>query len=336
MTRAAVLEVSKIAVAVVLLGVTLFLSGSVDAQPTSRPRVIGFIGNADVRNSGPQLEAFKQGLRELGWIDGQTARIESRWAEGRPDRLPQLVAELVRLNVDVLVVSGPPAVRAARDATRTIPIVFAAMLIDPVDGGFVQSLARPGGNITGLTSISAELGGKRLEVLKEVVPKATRVGVLFDPDDRANALVLKELQNAAPTLGLTLIPFEVRSPGDFENAFKEMTRRRVHAIFGAAGSVTVTYLGVLVGLASRDRVPALFGSPDFVQAGGLMSYGVSYVDQSRQAATYVDNILKGAKPADLPVAQPITFELVINLKTAKALGLTIPRSLLLRAAQVIE
>jgi ABC-type uncharacterized transport system substrate-binding protein len=231
---------------------------AVEAQPAAGK--IYRIGWLWFGKSGPSVEfdGLRQGLRGHNYAEGQNLVIESRAAEGRIDRLGDLALELVQAKVDVIAVGGTPGSLAAKRATSTIPVVFYGVA-DPIGAGLIQSLARPGGNITGLTSISPELGGKRLEVLKQVVPKATRVGVLFNPDDRANVLVLKELQNAAPTMGLTLIPFEVRSPGDFENVFKAMTRERVHAMFGAAGAITRTHSGVLVELASKARVPASTG-----------------------------------------------------------------------------
>jgi putative ABC transport system substrate-binding protein len=274
-------------------------------------------------------------LKEQGYVEGQDITIDYRFAGGRVGRLPELAAELARLKPDVIVTPGTPASQAAKHATSTIPIVFAGVA-DAVGAGLVANLARPGGNVTGLTGISAELGGKRLELLKQVVPKASRVAVLYNPADRANVLVLKDLQESAPALSLTLQPIGVREPGEFGGAFVEMTRKRAQALFGAAGALTTEHRKTIVDLAARRRIPAMWGEREFVEAGGLMSYAVNFYDQVRRAATYVDKILKGVKPADLPVEQPTKFELVINLKTAKALGLTIPTSLLLRADEVIQ
>ncbi len=282
-----------------------------------------------------ELDAFRQGLRELGYTEGQNIVIEYRFASGRVERLPELATELARLKPDVLVTPGTPASLVAKQATSTIPIVFAGVA-DAVGAGLVDNLARPGRNITGLTSISAELGGKRLELLKQVAPKASRVAVLYNPADRSNVLVLKELQESAPALGLTLHPLPVRGPGEFGGAFAAMTQERAHALFGAAGVLTTEHRRALVDLAAKSRIPAMWGERQFVEAGGLLSYAVNFYDQLRRAAIYVDKILKGAKPGDLPVEQPMTFDLVINLKTAKALGLTIPQSLLLRADEVIH
>jgi ABC-type uncharacterized transport system substrate-binding protein len=283
----------------------------------------------------PELDAFRQGLRDLGCIEGQNTTIEYRFANGEVGRLPGLAAELVGLKPDVIVTPGTPAALAAKQATGTIPIVFAGVA-DAVGAGLVSSLARPGGNVTGLTAISAELGGKRLELLKEVAPKASRVAVLYNPADQSNVLVLKGLKEAAPALGLTLLPLEARKPGDFGGAYAAMTRKRAQALFGAAGVLTTEHRKAIVDLAARSRIPAMWGDREFVEAGGLMSYAVNFYDQIRRAATYVDKILKGARPADLPVEQPTKFDLVINMKTAKTLGLTIPQSLLLRADELIQ
>jgi putative tryptophan/tyrosine transport system substrate-binding protein len=313
---------------------TLALPLAVEAQQSGKVPRIGFLFFG---SPGPsrELDAFRQGLRELGYTEGQNIVIEVRFANGRVERLPELATELARLNPDVLVTPGTPASLAAKQATSTIPIVFAGVA-DAVGAGLVANFARPGGNITGLTGISAELGGKRLELLKEVAPKASRVAVLYNPADRSNVLVLKELQKSAPALRLTLQPLGVRGPGEFEGAFVAMTRERAHALFGAAGILTTEHRKALVDLAAKRRMPAMWGERQFVEAGGLMSYAVDFYDQVRGAATYVDKILKGAKPGDLPVEQPTKFALVINLKTAKALGLTIPQSLLQRADQVIQ
>jgi len=304
------------------------------AQQAGKVPRIGFLFYG-APGPSPELEAFRQGLRDLGYIEGQNISLEYRFANGRVGRLPELAAELVRLELDVVVTPGTPASLAAKKATSTIPIVFAGVA-DAVGTGLVASLARPGGNVTGLTSISAALGGKRLELLKVVAPKASRVAVLYNPADPSNVLVLKELQESSRALGLTLHPLAVRGPGEFEGAFAAMTREHAQALFVAAGVLTTEHRKPLVGLTAKSRIPAMWGERQFVEAGGLMSYAVNFYDEIRRAATYVNKILKGAKPADLPVEQPTTFELVINLKTAKALGLTIPPSLLGRADEVIQ
>ncbi len=307
---------------------------AVQAQPARTVPRVGFLFYG-ASGASPEIEAFRQGLRDLGYVEGQNITIEYRFANGQVGQLPELAAELARSKLDVIVAPGTPAAMAAKQATSTIPIVFAGVA-DAVGAGLVATVARPGGNTTGLTSMSAELGGKRLELLKVVAPKASRVAVLYNPADRSNVLVLKELQESAPALGLTLHPLAVRGPGEFEGAFSAMARERSHAFFGAAGALTTEHRRTLVDLAARSRVPAMWGERQFVEAGGLMSYAVNFYDEVRRAAAYVDKILRGARPADLPVERPTQFELVINLKTAKALGLKIPPSLLARADRIIE
>jgi putative ABC transport system substrate-binding protein len=282
-----------------------------------------------------EIDAFRQGLRELGYIEGQNIAVEYRFANGQIKRYPALAAELVRVNVDVIVAPATPQALAAKQATSSIPIVF-VLVADAVGAGLISNFARPGGNITGLTSSSAELGGKRLDLLKQMVPKASRVAVLYNPTDRSNVLILKQFQESLPSLGLILQPLEVRVAREFEGAFVAMTRQRTDAMFGTPGALTFEHRQVLVDLAARHRIPAMWGHRSFVDAGGLMSYAVNLYDQNRQAAVFVDKILKGAKPGELPVEQPTKFELVINVKTAKALRLTIPPSLLQRADEVIE
>jgi len=302
-------------------------------QAREVPRV-GFLfyGSAGL---SPELDAFRQGLNELGYIEGQNVAVEYRFASGRLERLQEVATQLVALRPSVIVAPGTPAAVAAKQATGMIPIVFAGVA-DAVGAGLVANFARPTANITGLTSNSVQLGGKRLELLKSVVPKASRVAVLYNPGDRSNVLTSNELQESAPTLGLTLKRLEVRRPGEFESAFAAMSRWRTDALFGAAGLLTTGHRQALVNLAARTRIPAIWGERQFVESGGLMSYSADFYDQIRRAAAYVDKILRGSRPGDLPVEQPTNFELVINLKTAKALGLTIPPSLLARADQVIE
>src|SRR5215831_8286003 len=305
-----------------------------EAQPAGRVPRVGYLFYG---SPGPsqEIDAFRQGLRELGYIEGQSIAVEYRFASGQIERYPGLAAELVRMNVDVIVAPATPQALAAKQATGSIPIVF-VLVADAVGAGLITNFARPGGNITGLTSSSAELGGKRLELLKQMVPKASRVAVLYNPTDRSNVLILKQLQESVPTLGLILQPLEVREAREFEGAFVAMTRERAHAMFGTPGALTFEHRKILVDLAARHRIPAMWGHRSFVDAGGLMAYAVNLYDQKRQAAVFVDKILKGAKPADLPVEQPTQFELVVNLRTAKALGLTIAQTLLLQATQLIE
>ena len=313
-----------------------FLAAPLAAQAQQAEKVyrLGFLFYGSP-GSSPELDAFRRGLREAGYVEGQSIAIEYRFARGDVGRLPGLAVELAQGKPDVMVTPGTPASLAAKQATSTIPIVFAGVA-DAIGAGLVANLARPGGNLTGLTGISAELGGKRLELLKQVVPKASRVAVLYNPADRANVLVLKGLQESAPALGLTLQPLQVRTPGEIEGAFVAMTQKRAQALFGATGVLTSEHRRAIVDLAARRRIPAMWGDREFVDAGGLMSYAVNFYDQIRRAATYVDKILKGAKPGDIPVEQPTQYELVINLKAAKALGLTIPPSLLQRADEVIQ
>jgi putative ABC transport system substrate-binding protein len=280
-------------------------------------------------------QAFRLGLRDLGWVEGKNISIEYRYAEGRSVRLPDLAADLVRLKVDIIVASATTAALAAQKATRAIPIVVAAGG-DPVASGLGESLARPGGNVTGLSTMAQELGGKRLELLKEIVPKLSRVAVLWNPQSTASQLGWKEIQLPARQLGIQLHSLEVRSPNDFDKAFEDATRARAGALFLTGEPVINTNLKRIADVAAKSRLPSISHRSEFADAGGLVTYGPDRADMHRRAATYVDKILKGAKPADLPVEQPTRFELVVNLKTAKALGITIPQFVLFRADRVIE
>ncbi len=303
------------------------------AQTTGKIPRLGFLfGGAS--GPSPDIDAFRRGLRARGYNEGQNIAVEYRFANGQIGQLAELAAELVRLRVDIIVAPSTPTAVAAKRATGTIPIVF-AVVADPLGAGLIASLSRPGGNITGVTSSSAELGGKRLGLLREVAPKVSRVAVLFNPADPSNLLVVNQLRDSAPKLGIVLQTLEVREPGEFENAFLAMTREHAQAMFGAAGVLTNEYKQVLVGLAAKQHIPAIWGHRQFVDAGGLMSYAVNRYHQFEQAGLYVDKILKGAKPSDLPVEQPTRFELVINLRTAKALGLNVPQSMLVLADEVI-
>jgi len=279
------------------------------------------------------LNAFRQGLRELGYIEGRNISLEYRSADGRVDRLPDLAAELVRLKVDVMVTITPPGVRAAKQATSTIPIVMGAV-DDAVEQGFVASLARPGGNITGISLLNPELSGKRLELLKEAFPKVSRVAVLREAVGGASSL--RATMEAARVLGVHLQILELRDPNELDSAFAAMTRERAGALDVLPGLMITGYMRQILDLAGKARLPAIFPDGQFVESGGLMSYGPSLPDLYRRAATYVDKILKGTKPADLPVEQPVKFELIINLKTAKQIGLTIPPNFLARADRVIR
>jgi putative tryptophan/tyrosine transport system substrate-binding protein len=302
--------------------------------PTNVPR-LGLLSPFSPADTARWHEAFRQGLRDLGWVEGEHISLEYRYAEGSSDRLPGLAADLVRLNVDIIVAAVTPDALAAKHATTTIPIVMASPG-DPVASGLVESLARPGGNITGLSQIAPELAGKRLERLNDIVPTLSRVAVLWDPQDRGSALSWHELQLPARRLGVQLQALEVRSANDLDHAFDEAIRVRAGALAIMPSPVFVTNLKRLADLAARSRLPSIFHLREFVDAGGLMAYGPDRSDLFRRAATYVDKILKGAKPADLPVEQPMKFELVINLRTAQALGLTIPPTLLFQADEVIR
>jgi putative ABC transport system substrate-binding protein len=275
-------------------------------------------------------------LYELGWVEGKNLLVEPRFAEGSPDRLPGLAADLVRANVDVIVAISPPAIRAAKDATRVIPVVMAFSGIDPIKAGFVASLARPGGNVTGLTILATDVTVKRLQVLKEALPRATRVTVLVNPRNPSTAEQLGALRAAAPALGLEVQPVQVERSGEYADVFAAIARTRADAIIVPSDPEFFRDRRGLVDLAAERRTPASYEWREFVEIGGLMSYGSNLGDLAARVAVYVDKILRGAKPADLPVEQPRKFELVINLRTAKALGLTIPPSLLLRADKVIE
>jgi putative ABC transport system substrate-binding protein len=281
-----------------------------------------------------RLEAFKRGLRELGYVDGQNIVIELRSGEGRSERLPVVTAELVRLKVDVIVSGGPTSTRAAKQATNTIPIIM-TLEPDPVGDGLVASLARPGGNITGLSTLAPELSGKRLEILKEIVPKLSRVAVFYSIDSR-NDLRSKEIEVAAQALKLRLQSLELLAPKDIEPAFEAATKGRAGAVLAQAAAVLLSHRARVAKLAVKHRLPAMYGREEFIEAGGLVVYAASTADLSRRAATYVDKILKGAKPGELPVEQPKKFDFVINLKAAKQIGLTIPPNVLARADRVIR
>ena len=327
------MKVSKVGLALALtlaLGI-LVAPLATDAQQVGTVPGIGVLGTYN----SPFWEAFRQGLRELGYVEGRTVGIEYRWAEGRSERFPGLAAELVRLKVDVIVTWGTQAAFAAKNATRTIPIVMASSG-DPVGTGLVSSLARPGGNITGSSSLSLELEGKRLELLKEVVGKLSRVAVLWNPGNPLHGVLLKETQAVAESLKVQLQLVAAQVPADFESAFAKVTRERPDALIVLSDDFFAGQRKRIVDFTAKMQVPAVYTGSTIVHAGGLMSYGASYPELFRRAATYVDKILKGAKPADLPVEQPTKFELVINLKTAKALGLTIPQSVLIRADEVIQ
>jgi putative ABC transport system substrate-binding protein len=307
---------------------------SAEAQQPAKVSRIGFLSPRSASDAG-RLAAFRQGLRELGYVEGQNIAIESRWAEGEYDRLPGLAAELVRLKVDVIVTYAAPAIQAAKRATGTIPIVMAGA-IDPVASGLVTSVARPGGNITGLSLMAPDLVGKQLAILKEVVPTVSRVALLGNPANTGNAPQLRHAQDAARVLGMRLQFLEARGPGEIDGAFTAMTRARAGAVIVLVDGMLADHRARIADLAVKSRLPAIYGLSDYPEAGGLMAYGPSVLDRFRRAATYVDKLLKGAKPADLPVEQPTKFELTVNLRAAGALGLTIPSSVLARADHVIQ
>jgi putative ABC transport system substrate-binding protein len=308
-----------------------------EAQQAAKVPRIGNLGDSR-SGSAHLLEAFLQGLRDLGYVEGRNFVFENRDSEGKPERFPALAAELVGLNVDVILAGSTPAALAAKQATGTVPIVFAATP-DPVGSGLVTSLARPGGNVTGLSLFAPELVGKRLELLKQVAPGVTRVAVLWQPGgqvERTEKDLLRAAEAAARALGIQLQFVEARGPADIDRAFADMTKARARALTVLGTNMFFRERRRLVDLAAKNRLPAVYSLKEYVDAGGLMVYGPNTADSFRRAATYVDKILKGAKPAELPVEQPTKFELVINLKTAKALGLTIPPSLLQRADEVIQ
>ena len=322
-------------IALVLGG--LFGAVAVEAQEAAKVARIGYLVAS---HDAPRLrEAFRQGLRDLGYVEGRNLVIEIRSAEGKHERYPALAAELVALKVDVIVASGgTPSALAAKQATGTLPIVF-INVGDPVTSGLVTSLARPGGNVTGLSVVAPELISKRLELLTQAVPGVSRIAVLWQPgalEERTEKDRLQRAEVAGRTLGIRLQFVEARGPKDLDRAFSDMTRARAGALTDLEGSVFWSERKRIVDLAAKNRLPAVYALREFVDVGGLMSYGPDFADLFRRAATYVDKILKGAKPADLPVEQPTKFELVINLKAAKALGLTIPQSVLARADQVVD
>jgi len=307
-----------------------------DAQQAGRTFRIGYLGVSSPSLERHLVEAFRQRLRDLGYVEGQSITIEYRWAEGQDDRLPDLAADLVRLKPDVIVTTGTPGTLAAKQATKAIPVVMTSSG-DPVQAGLVVSLARPGGNVTGLTIFGPELEGKRLEFLREAIPRLSRVAVLWNPANPALVPVLREAQIAAEALRLTLQPVvEVRRVDDLELAFATIASARPHALVVIIDRFLLAHRRRIVDFAANRRLPAMYGYREYVDAGGLMSYAPSDINLFRGAAVYVDKILKGANPANLPVQQPAKLELTINLKTAKALGLTIPQSLLRRADEVIR
>jgi putative tryptophan/tyrosine transport system substrate-binding protein len=314
---------------------SLNFSSLVAAQQPTKVARIGFLIAASRSAISYRTEAFQQGLRELGYVEGKNIVIEWRSSEGKPDRLPALAAELVHLKVEVIVTTNSGVTRAAKEMTATIPIVM-SQDNDPLGNGFVASLARPGGNITGLAILGPEISGKQVELLKETVPRLSRLAVLGVSNSLGTAQLLKETELAAWAFGVTLQYLDVRDSKDIENAFRAASTERADALLVLTSSVLNSHRKQITDLAAKNRLPAIFPFPEYVEAGGLMSYGASFTHLYRRAATYVDKILKGAKPADLPIEQPRKYEFIINLKTARQIGLTIPESVLYRVDRVIK
>jgi putative tryptophan/tyrosine transport system substrate-binding protein len=324
----------RIGLAVVLTICLLAASLVTEAQPRKLFRV-GFLTAYSNKADAPLFDSFRQGMRELGYEEGRNIAYQTRWAEGRLERLPSLAAELVALKLDVILAASTPAVLAAKKATQTIPIVLTSVG-DPVGTGLVDSLARPGGNITGNTTIIGEMAGKRLELLKQLVPQLSRVAALGFPSDPIFAVQMRHVEAVARSLKVDVFPVEIRAVSELDHAFETIVRQRADGVLRLGDPLVIPGRQRTSELARKHRLPTMANRVEEVEAGLLMSYGPNRAEQSRQAATFVDKILRGTKPADLPVEQPTKFELVINLKTAKALNLTIPQSLLLRADQVIE
>ncbi|HSE89566.1 MAG TPA: ABC transporter substrate-binding protein [Candidatus Binatia bacterium] len=317
-----------------LLPAVFLPAGSLAQQPTKLPR-IGYLSGASSSTNVPRREVFRQGLRELGYVEGKNIVIEYRYGEGKFDLLSVLAAELVRLKVEIILTAGPGPTRAAKAATSTIPIVM-AQDSDPVADGFVASLARPGGNITGLSTFAPELGGKRLEILREVVPKLVSVGVLGNSNFPGNAPAMREMELAAKVFKVQLQYLDVRGPEDIGTAFRVASKGRADAVLTLTSAILSTQRAQIIELAVKNRLPAMYHNSQFVEAGGLMAYSANLTDLFHRSATYVDKILKGTKPADLPVQQPTKFEFIINLKAAKQIDLTIPPNVLARADKVIK
>ena len=326
---------AAVVLSILVVAVQLTVGLVADAQQSAKVPRIGYLTVASLSSNVARIEAFRQGLRELGYVEGKNIVIEWRSAEGKFERQSELAAELVRLKVDVIISSGPTMTRAAKEATATIPIVM-AQDSDPVENGFVASLARPGGNITGLSVLSPELSGKQLELLKEIVSKLSRVAVIGNSNEPANPKTLKEIELVAGSFGVQLQPLDVRGSKDIETAFRAATKAHADALIVLASAIVTDHRTKIANLALKSRLPAIYSSSIWVDDGGLMSYGTSLNDLSRRAATYVDKILKGAKPANLPVEQPTKFEFIINLKAARQIGLTIPPNVLVRADKVIK
>src|SRR5262245_37987411 len=328
----------KVTVRLSLCAMLFALCGSVEAQQPKKVPRIGYLSTRDPTNESSRSEAVWLGLRALGYVEGQNIAIEYRYSEGRRERFAELAAELVQHNVDVIVIAGgDPAVQSVMNATKTIPIVMTGGGADPVEAGFVKSLSRPDGNVTGITLLVIDLAGKRLELLKEAVPKVSRVAVLYESDNPTSVIEANEvLPAAARTLKMTTQPWEVRTQGGFEKVFAGLKKHGADGLYVSTGALMNTNQKRIAGFASKSQLPAMYGRKEYVENGGLMYYGADLADSYKRVAYYVDRILKGAKPTDLPVEQPTKFEFVINLKTATQLGLTIPQSVLYRADKVIK
>jgi putative tryptophan/tyrosine transport system substrate-binding protein len=318
-----------------LLALILATVHFAQAQQPKKVARIGMLVGPSSSFFSTRMNAFREGLHDLGYVEGKNIALEYRYAEGKEDRFPNLAAQLVRLGVDVLVTTGTPATHAAKAATTTIPIVMSA-IGDPVGAGLVASLARPGGNITGLAIFSPELSGKRLELLKESFPRISRVAILWNPSNASAALSLKETQSASQSLGLLLQLLEVRNPKDFGGAFESAIKGEAEALLPINDALVNAHYKEILEFAAKNQLPAVYAVPEYADAGGLMSYAPNYTDHYKRTATYVDKILRGIKPADIPVEQPIKFEFIINLKAAKQIGLTIPPNVLARADKVIR
>jgi putative ABC transport system substrate-binding protein len=327
-------DLSSILVATLVL----VLGVAAEAQQPKKVARIGYLSNGNAASVSARAEGVRLALRERGYIEGQNIAFEYRYTEGKRDRLPELTAELVRLKVDIILAAGGDFLtQAAKNATKTIPIIMVGGGSDPVEAGLIESLARPGGNVTGLTNLTRELGGKRLELLKEAVPKLARVAVLYEPASPPSVIELKEyLPAAARALRLAIQPWEVRSADGFEKVFAELNKQRPDGLYVIGSALMFANEKRIIGFAFKSRLPSMYQSKEAVEAGGLMSYGADEAESYRRVAYYVDRILKGTKPAELPVEQPMKFELIINLKTAKQIGLTIAPIVLMRATKVVK
>ena len=323
-------------VGIVALVIAFAMCGAAAAEQPKKVYRIGFLSAVSASSiPANRIEAFRQGLRELGYVEGKNIVIEYRYADSKQDRLKEVVAELLRLKVDVIVTGGPTATRPAKEATPTTPIVM-GFDNDPVGAGFVESLARPGKNITGLSTLHPEISGKQLELLKEILPRLSRIGVVGNWSQPGNTQALKELKASADALDVHSLHLEIRAVKDIAPVFRDAAKERLEALLVLANPVIIYQRAQFMGLATKNRLPTVYSQPEFVEAGGLFSYAASFTDLFRRTATYVDKILKGAKPADLPVEQPRKFEFIVNLKTAKQIGLTVPPNVLARADKIIR